>query len=130
MEFPDDRRYAKTHEWARREGEAVVVGISDYAQDQLGDIVYVELPDVGTRLARGDGFGVIESVKAVADLYAPVGGEVVAVNAEVTDDMDAISQDPYGRGWLVRLRASDPSELEMLMDAAAYRKHCEEDEQA
>jgi glycine cleavage system H protein len=130
MEFPDDRRYAKTHEWAKREGDVVLVGISDYAQDQLGDIVYVELPDVGTRLARGDAFGVIESVKAVADLYAPVGGAVVAVNAEVADDMDAISQDPYGRGWLVRLRASDPSEFEMLMDAAAYQKHCEEEEQA
>jgi glycine cleavage system H protein len=128
MDFPDDRRYAESHEWAKREGELVRVGISDFAQDQLGDIVFVDLPQVGTTLARGQAFGVIESVKAVADLLAPVSGEVVEVDGDLFDDLDAISAEPYGRGWVMLIRASDPTELDSLMDAAAYQQHCEEEE--
>jgi glycine cleavage system H protein len=124
MEFPDDRRYAETHEWAKPEGDLVRVGISDFAQDQLGDIVYVELPDPGKPVTQGEPLGVIESVKAVADLYAPVSGEVAEVNRGLPDSLDAISDDPYGRGWMLLIKASDNEELEALMHAADYEAHC------
>lgn len=122
--IPADLRYSKSDEWVRVEGNEVVIGITDYAQDQLGDIVYLELPQVGASFAPGDSFGVIESVKASSDLYAPVGGEVIAVNSDLEGNQEPINQDPYGAGWLVRMRPSGAEEE--LLDAAAYAAYIEE----
>lgn len=122
--IPPDLRYSKSDEWVRAEGDEVVIGITDYAQDQLGDIVYLELPQVGASFAPGQSFGVIESVKASSDLYAPIGGTVVAVNSDLDGNQEAINKDPYGAGWLVRLTPS--GEEEELMDATAYTKYVEE----
>lgn len=122
--IPADLRYSKSDEWVRVEGDEVVIGITDYAQEQLGDIVYLELPQVGASFAPGDSFGVIESVKASSDLYAPVGGEVVAVNSELEGNQEPINQDPYGAGWLIRMRPSGAEEE--LLDAAAYAAYVEE----
>lgn len=119
---PAELRYSTSDEWVRTEGEELVIGVSDFAQDQLGDIVYLELPKVGLILAPGDSFGVIESVKASSDLYAPVGGEVVAVNGKLETSQEAINQDPYGAGWLIRVRPSGAEEE--LLDAAGYAAHC------
>jgi glycine cleavage system H protein len=121
--IPADLRYSKSDEWVRTEGDEVVIGISDFAQDALGDIVYIELPLVGAQLTPGAPFGVIESVKASSDLYAPVGGEVVAVNSALEGDQQAINGDPYGAGWLVRIRTSGAEEE--LMNAEAYNTYCE-----
>jgi glycine cleavage system H protein len=125
-EIPDDLRYTAENEWARPEGDRVVVGITDYAQQQLGDIVFVELPEPGATVSRGDSFGVVESVKAVSDLYAPLSGEVTEVNQELADRPEAINDACYGEGWLVAIAPSDPGEIESLLDAKAYRKHVEE----
>ena len=125
-DVPDDLRHSREDEWARVEGERVVVGVSDYAQQQLGDIVFLELPEVGSSVHRGDAFGVIESVKAVADLFAPLSGEVVDVNAELGDNPEAVNADCYGDGWIIALAPDDPSEIEGLLDAAAYRKYVDE----
>ena len=122
--IPAELRYSKSDEWVRAEGEEVVIGITDYAQDALGDIVYLELPQVGATLAPGQSFGVIESVKASSDLYAPVGGEVIAVNSELEGNQEPINKDPYGAGWLLRIRPS--GEAEELIDAAAYAAYCDE----
>ncbi len=122
----DDLRYAPTHEWARVEGDIVRVGVTDFAQEQLGDMVFFELPEVGRAVAAGEGFGVIESVKAVDDLCAPVSGEITEVNDDLLDEPEVVNQDPFGNGWIVAIRLSDPTELDALMDAAAYAKHCEE----
>lgn len=122
--IPADLRYSRTHEWLRSEGDEVVVGITDYAQDALGDVVYIELPAVGDSFGAGDVFGVIESVKASSDLYAPVAGEVVAVNTELEGDQAPVNSDPYGTGWMIRLKPGG-AEGELL-DAAAYAKHVEE----
>jgi glycine cleavage system H protein len=121
---PAELQYSKSDEWVRTEGDEVVVGISDYAQDALGDIVYLELPQVGASFKPGERFGVIESVKASSELYAPVGGEVVAVNAELESNQEPINKDPYGQGWLIRLRPT--GEREELLDAAAYAAYCED----
>jgi glycine cleavage system H protein len=122
--IPPDLRYAKTHEWVRVEGDEVVIGITDYAQDSLGDVVYIELPSVGATFNAGEVFGVIESVKASSDLYAPVGGEVMAVNTALENDQAPVNSDPYGEGWMLRLKPSgDESEL---FDAVAYEKLVEE----
>ena len=121
MDCPEDLRYTSDHEWIRREGEEATVGITEFARDQLGDVVFVELPDVGARLVKGAAFGVIESVKAVSDLFAPVNGEVVARNEALFDAPETINQSPFGDGWIVRIRLSNPAELDELMDAAAYR---------
>ena len=128
MTFPDDRRYAETHEWAKQEGDVVRVGITAFATEQLGDIVYLDLPEVGKTVAHGEVLGEIESVKAVVELYAPLGGEVVATNADLSDDLDRLGDDPYGQAWLVLIRPEDPAELESLLDAAGYAEHCEEEE--
>lgn len=128
MRIPDDRRYTRTHEWAKREGELVRAGITDFAQEQLGDIVFLELPEVGRTVAQDEGFGVVESVKAVEDLHAPVGGEIVEVNEELDDQPETVNDDPYDRAWMVVIRADDPAGMDALMDAAAYEKHCEEEE--
>lgn len=122
--IPADLRYSKSDEWVRAEGDELVIGISDYAQDALGDIVYLELPQVGATLTPGAPFGVIESVKASSDLYAPVGGEVVAVNTTLESDQEPVNKDPYGAGWLIRVRPSGAEE-EGMMDAAAYAAYCE-----
>jgi glycine cleavage system H protein len=125
-DIPEDLRYSKDDEWARAEGSRVVVGITDYAQKQLGDIVYVELPAVGTLLHAGDVFGVVESVKAVSDLYAPVAGEVVEINSDLATRPQIVNEDCYGDGWMIALAVDDPAEIEDLLDAAAYGRHVEE----
>lgn len=116
----DSCRYSDTHDWARREGDTAVFGISDFAQSQLSDVVYVELPEVGTMIEKGRAYAVVESVKAASDCYAPAGGEVIASNALVESEPSKVNQDPYGEGWFVRVRLSDPAELDSLLDAAAY----------
>jgi glycine cleavage system H protein len=125
-DFPEELRYVETDEWVRHEGEVVVCGITAYAQDQLGDIVYVKLPDVGMKLQRGEAFGEVESVKAVSDLNAPVSGEVVEANEELDQNPALINEDPYGKGWIIKLRADDLSELDSLLGAAEYRRNTEE----
>ncbi len=121
MRTPDDLRYAETHEWARKDDDGtVVVGITDYAQDQLGDVVFVELPEVGRKVAKGDAVAVIESVKTASDIYAPLSGEVVAVNSDLETRPEAINESPYQDGWLFSLAPSAEDEYEELLDAAAY----------
>jgi glycine cleavage system H protein len=119
---PGDLRYTKDHEWVRVEGDEALVGITQYAADQLGDIVFVELPDVGRALEAHGTFGVVESVKAVSDLYAPVGGEVVATNDALTGKPELVNDDPYGEGWMLRVRLADAAQAEGLLDAAAYEQ--------
>jgi glycine cleavage system H protein len=122
-EIPEHLRYSEEDEWARLEGNRVTMGITDYAQQQLGDIVYVELPEVGRVLDAGEPFGVIESVKAVSDLYAPVAGEVVEVNEVLAEQPEAVNEDCYGDGWMIAIQVDDASALASLLDAAAYLKH-------
>jgi glycine cleavage system H protein len=126
VQFPADVRYTAEHEWARLENGQVTVGISGYATDQLGDVVFVELPAVGRRVETGKGFGVVEAVKTVSDLYAPVAGEVTAVNAALADNPALVNQSPYGEGWMIRIKPDDPAALQQLMDSGAYAKHVEE----
>jgi glycine cleavage system H protein len=118
-------RYSTDHEWARADGNRVRIGITDYAQDSLGDVVYVEVPQVGTAVAAGDRFSEVESTKSVSDIYAPVSGVVLEVNERLSDQPELLNQDPYGEGWLCVIECSDPAELDRLMDAAAYRAHVE-----
>ncbi|WP_406676744.1 glycine cleavage system protein GcvH [Moorella sp. ACPs] len=127
MEFPANLYYSKDHEWVEVEGNRARIGITDYAQESLGDIVFVELPQVGDELAAGDSFGVVESVKSASDVYAPVGGKVVAVNEALLDSPQDINADPYGKGWMIELEMSDPAEVEDLMDAGAYRQMVKEE---
>ncbi len=128
MNFPDDLRYTREHEWARRKGKNVVVGVTEYAQDQLGDVVYLELPDVGDEVKKGDSFGVVESTKAVAELFSPVTGKVVEVNDPLKDSPETVNEDPYEEGWMVVVEPADPGELDALMDAKAYQAFLEEAE--
>jgi glycine cleavage system H protein len=120
MSNPDDRRYTAEHEWIKPEGEHHVVGITAFAQDQLGDIVYVELPRVGDRVEAGQAFGVIESVKTASDLYAPVSGEVVEVNSTLVEQPQSVNDDPYGSGWMIKIRAADPAAVDKLLTAEQY----------
>lgn len=120
MKLDQNARYADSHEWARKDGDDIIVGISDFAQESLSDIVYVELPEVGDTFERAESFGVVESVKAASDVYAPVSGEVIAINEELEDTPELVNQDPYGAGWLVRIKPDNPSEFDELMDAEAY----------
>jgi glycine cleavage system H protein len=120
MHHPDNLRYAASHEWARIEGDRATVGITDFAQHELGDVVYLELPAVGKTFRKGAAFGTVESVKAVSDLYAPVSGEVVEINEPLMDAPEGVNNAPYDTGWMVVLRMSDPSEADSLLDAAAY----------
>jgi glycine cleavage system H protein len=122
----DGRRYTKEHEWALVDGDAVVVGITDFAQHELGDVVYVELPKVGGRVTAFKEFGVVESVKAASDLYSPLTGEVLAVNPELGEHPELVNDSPYDQGWMMRVRADDPAELDQLMDAQAYRQLIEQ----
>jgi glycine cleavage system H protein len=128
MDFPEDLKYTREHEWARRKGDRIVIGITDFAQDQLGDVVFVELPDVGDPVKKGDSFGVVESTKAVSELFSPLTGKVVEVNDPLADAPEAINEDPYEEGWMIVVEPSDPRELDALMDAKAYRAFVEEQE--
>jgi len=125
MTVANDLLYRRSHEWARTEGDTVVVGISHYAQDQLGEVVYVELPDAGTGIAAGEELGTLESVKAVSEFLAPVGGEVIEVNERLEDEPNLVNEDPYGEGWLVKISGSVDGED--LLDAAAYQEFLEEE---
>lgn len=126
MSFPDDVRYTAEHEWARLDEGLVTVGITSYATEQLGDVVFVELPDVGRRLEAMKPFGVVEAVKTVSDLFAPLAGEVVEVNAQLSDNPALVNQEPYGAGWIVRLRPADPADLQKLLSRVDYEKLIEE----
>jgi len=121
MEFPEDLKYSTEHEWARREGDLVRVGITDFAQDALGDVVYVDLPEVGTELKAGQPFGEVESTKSVSDLFAPISGTVVERNEQLADSPEIVNRSPYDEGWMVLVQPTDPSKLETLLDATAYR---------
>ena len=120
MNIPSDLRYSKDHEWIRTEGDSGTFGVTDYAQDQLGDIVYLDLPAVGATFTKGDKLGEIESVKAVSDLFSPVSGEVLEVNQEAVDGPEAVNDEPYGKGWLLKVRLSNASELDELLSNEAY----------
>src|ERR687885_3017664 len=122
MTTPDDSRYAKSHEYVHVEGEVGTIGITDYAQKELGDVVFVELPQVGTQLEMGDELGSIESVKAVSELFVPVGGEVIEVNEALADKPELVNTDPYGDGWMIKIRLADPSEVDELMSAEEYEE--------
>lgn len=123
--YPNDFRYTKEHEWIKIEGGEAVVGVTDFAQKQLGDIIYVELPEVGKALEVHQAVGVIESVKSVSDVYSPVAGEVVAVNEELNKAADLVNKDPHGNGWIVRLKVRDKAAVEALMTASDYEKYLE-----
>jgi glycine cleavage system H protein len=120
MNVPEELRYSSDHEWVRRDGDVVRIGITDYAQDALGDVVFVQVPEVGASVAAGDSFGEIESTKSVSDVYAPVSGTVVAVNEALADGPQVLNEDPYGDGWICTIEMSDAAEFDALLDAAAY----------
>jgi glycine cleavage system H protein len=123
MNIPDELRYTEEHEWVRKEGDIMVVGITDYAQGELGDVVYVELPSAGDHFSQSDPFGSIEAVKAASDLYTPLSGEVVEVNDQLAEAPETINKDPYGDGWMIKIKADDENEFDGLLDAAAYQEH-------
>ncbi|HET9014138.1 MAG TPA: glycine cleavage system protein GcvH [Thermomicrobiaceae bacterium] len=125
-EVPQDLRYTRTHEWARIDGDVATVGVDDYAQNELGDLTYLELPEPGTSVTQSEPMGVIESVKAASDLYAPVSGEVIEANPDAANAPDLVNSSPYQQGWLLRVRMSDPGEANNLMDASSYEKFLEE----
>ncbi len=119
---PEELKYSKDHEWVRVEGDIAVVGITDYAQSELGDIVYVELPEVGTKVQKGETVATVEAVKTAADVYAPISGEVVEVNSALEEHAELINKDPYGEGWIVKIKMSNPDELNELLSAEEYKK--------
>lgn len=121
-DYPKDLRYTKDHEWARRAGSIVVVGVTFHAQEALGDVVYVELPKVGDKVTGGQPFGVIESTKAVSELFAPLSGKVVKVNDDLSDAPQTVNQDPYGKGWLIEIEPADPKAYDSLLDSSAYEQ--------
>ncbi len=123
--FPQDRRYSKDHEWVLVQGDQGTVGITDHAQKQLGDVVYLELPELGRKLKLHEAFGTVESVKAVSELFAPVAGEVVEVNSALVGKPESINADPHGEAWMIRLKLSEPGQLAGLLDAAAYQAYVE-----
>lgn len=129
MEFPEDLKYSKEHEWVLVEGNVATVGITDYAQDQLGDIVFVELPAVGDKVSKEDAFGVVESVKAVSDIYAPVTGKVIEINDDLPDNPEILNEDPYGDGWIIKIEMSDPEELDDLLSSAEYEEYVAEEKE-
>ncbi len=122
LNLPDNLRYAKNHEWTRLEGDKVIIGIDDYAQDQLGDIVFVELPEVGATFSKDEEFGTVESVKAVSELFMPVGGEILAINATLEETPEHVNNSPYNEGWMIEVKPSDMAEMDALMDKDAYIK--------
>jgi glycine cleavage system H protein len=121
MNFPENVKYTADHEWIRVEGQFGWIGITDYAQSELGDVVYIEIPAVGTKLEKGASFGTIEAVKAVSDLFAPVTGELVEMNTEMKDHPEVVNKDPYGEGWMVKIKIADPAQLNTLLDVQAYK---------
>ncbi len=127
MNYPEDLKYTEQHEWVRADGNRVWVGITDFAQDALGDVVYVDMPEVGTEVRAGEPFGEVESTKSVSDVYAPVTGTVSARNDALVDAPELVNQDPYGDGWMIAIESSDPSELDRLLTAAAYREVAEKE---
>lgn len=129
MEIPKTLRYSREHEWVAVEDGIATVGITDYAQEQLGDVVYVELPAVGSQVTKDEPFGVVESVKAVSDVYAPVSGTVTEANGPLADSPEIVNDDPYGDAWMIRVEMSDPDELDDLMSAADYKKFVEEEQE-
>jgi len=126
MNYPADLKYAKSDEWIRVEGDSATIGVSDFAQSELSDVVYVEMPSVGDAFTAGQAFGSVESVKAASDVYLPVAGAVTAVNDELASKPELINSDPYGHGWIVKVKITDAANLGNLLDAAAYEKFCEE----
>ena len=127
MQIPKDLKYTKDHEWARIEGTTVTAGITEYAQDKLGDVVFIELESGGTKLKQGEKFGTVESVKSVSDLFTPLGGEITETNKELLDHPEWVNKDPYGKAWMIKLSAADVAgEVAGLMDADAYEKYCKE----
>ena len=122
MNFPDDLKYTKDHEWIKTDGDVATVGITDFAQNELGDIVYIEVNTVGETLEQEETFGTIEAVKTVSDLFMPVSGEVIEFNEELEGSPDVVNQDPYGNGWIVKIKLSDPSELDALLDVEKYKE--------
>jgi glycine cleavage system H protein len=123
MEFPEDLKYSKEHEWVLVEGNVATIGITDYAQEQLGDIVFVELPAIGDKVSKDDAFSVVESVKAVSDVYAPVSGAVLEVNDDLPDSPEMLNEDPYGDGWMAKIEMTDTSDLDDLMNATEYEEY-------
>lgn len=128
MNIPTELKYSQNHEWVRVDGNRVIVGIDDYAQSQLGDVVFVELPEVDAAVTCGDSFSVVESVKAVSDIYAPVSGKIIEVNEILADSPECINQDPYGQGWIAVIEFTDKAEIDGLLDSEAYQKMLEEGE--
>ena len=126
MIVPENLRYSQDHEWVAVDGDTIRIGITDYAQDALGDVVFVDLPDVGTEVTAGGSFGEVESTKSVSDLFAPMSGEVIAVNAELVESPQRLNDDPYGEGWICVVKVSDPTELDSLLDAEAYQSLIED----
>ena len=127
MEFPQDLKYSKEHEWIKVEGNTVTIGITDYAQDSLGDVVYVELPNEGAAMVQGETFGVIESVKAVSDLYSPVSGNIIEVNDSIIDNPDVVNEEPYGDAWMLKVELTSADELNELLSSDDYQQHVEEE---
>jgi len=125
VNVPSDLKYSKTHEWVRVEGDTAIVGITDFAQSELGDVVYVDLPEVGKTLKAGDTFGTVESVKTVSDVYAPVSGEVIEVNETLANASEKVNSDPFGEGWMLKVKMADAGELQNLIDAEAYKASVE-----
>jgi len=123
MNIPSDLKYTKDHEWAKKENDIVTMGITDYAQSELGDVVFVELPSVGDEVSKDDTFGTIEAVKAVADLFSPISGEVVEINEKLADQPDIVNTDPYGDGWMVKIKISNDDEFKELMTDSEYTNH-------
>lgn len=126
LKFPADLKYTKSDEWVKIEGGTAVIGVTDYAQDALSDVVYVELPQVGDTFKAGQSFGTVESVKAASDVNMPISGTVTEVNKALEDATETVNKDPYGDGWFIRVQPSDPSEVNKLMDSSAYEKYCSE----
>jgi glycine cleavage system H protein len=124
--YPDDLKYHTEHDWARVDGDEAVLGITWFAQDSLGELVHFEAPEIGSTIAKDASYGEVESVKAVSDVIAPLSGEILEVNQKAVDEPEIVNEDPYGEGWLIRVRLADPSELGSLLDAAAYRAHVAE----
>ncbi len=127
MKLDPNAKYQDTHEWARQEGDLIVCGITDHAQDSLSDVVYVELPEVGSALEKGEVFGVVESVKAASDLYMPMSGEVVEINEVLEDQPEIVNDDPYGQGWMIKIKPSDPGQWDSLLSGADYQKVAEDE---
>jgi glycine cleavage system H protein len=123
LKFPENVRYSQDHEWARKEGDSFTVGISDFAQDQLGDVVFVELPEAGSTFEKGQEFGTVESVKAVSELFMPMAGEILVINSKLEDSSELVNNDPYGEGWMIKVKAANPADFDQLMDRDAYLTH-------